>query len=276
MYWFVNANLSAAQGYATVELMWSHPPNPAGGYQGPYFIRVVKQGAGIVWESPATSQIDGWVLRPESDNAIAADIDGDGHDEIVMWNDVDEGWIGILKWSDQQGKISVLWAKGSPFSGWHTRRGDYLVAVDGEGHKEILLVANASRWTGLMKWQNNALELTWSSQSPLDGWNRNAGGVRDLVVGCSVIPGNSQQAVFVNTHSNWIGVFGWKGDRVGPIWAQPFPVHGPAGDFTPEVVGMELRCTPGGVRFLDFDTGLTVVLLWQNGQLETMEKIQTK
>src|ERR1700760_3871638 len=101
--------------------------------------------------SPVPGPGGHWARGP--DVFLAADVDGDGHKEIMVADNTNH-WTGVLKWNGSA--LETVWAAPSPLSGppgnWN-RVEDLFVAadVDGDGHEEVLVADNGSGWTGLLK-----------------------------------------------------------------------------------------------------------------------------
>src|SRR5204863_242528 len=104
-------------------------------------IRIQLSGLNPVWLAPSPIQGAGaqhWSRGP--DLFVAADVDGDGHDEFLI-ADNQNGWTGVLKWNGAA--LVPIWLVPSPVQGagvtW-IRGPDLFVAadVDGDGHDEFL------------------------------------------------------------------------------------------------------------------------------------------
>lgn len=116
----------------------------------------VIQGGNVLWQH--TGPIDGWNRRPW-DQWIPVDLDGDGAQELFIWNNVD-CWSGVLKWLN--GALRVIWASPSPVNGpnkqWN-RRDDDEFGVCGYGSLKAISVANTNGgWHGIFAWNNGELQ----------------------------------------------------------------------------------------------------------------------
>lgn len=117
---------------------------------------VLKDGV-VIWNT--AGWIDGW-NRSESDSfvTIGLDLDGDGRDEIVVFNNTDL-WTGVFRWDGTA--MRCPWASPSPISGpngsWHRRSGDDFGAAGGSGQATVAVLHNADRWYGLLGWNGGGL-----------------------------------------------------------------------------------------------------------------------
>jgi C1A family cysteine protease len=187
-----------------------------------------------VWmvASPISGPAGKWSRGP--DVFTAADVDGDGHAEIVISNNVD-GWTGVLKWT---GKVlEPIWMIPSPISGpagtW--RRGpDVFTAadVDGDGHVEIVISNNADGWTGVLKWNGKALAPIWMVPSPISGpagnWSRGP----DIFTAADVDGDGHKEILISNNSDGWTGVLKWNGKALAPVWMVPSPIYGEVGNWS--------------------------------------------
>ncbi len=187
----------------------------------------------LVWasRSPLGGSAGGW--RRGRDSFVAADVDGDGHDEIVIASRTD-GSTGLLKWDGAA--LAIVWASPSllkgPAGDW--RRGkDSLIAadVDGDGQIEIVIASEADGWTGVLKWDGAALVPLWASPSPLvgpaGGWRRG----KDSFIAADVDGDGRVEIVIANKSDGWTGLLKWDGAALVPIWASASPLNGPLGNW---------------------------------------------
>ena len=102
--------------------------------------------------SPIFGPAGNWSRGP--DIFTAADVDGDGHKEILISNNTD-GWTGVLKWNGSA--LAPVWMVPSPiygnFGNW-SRGPDIFTAADVDGDKltELVISNNSDGWTGVLKW----------------------------------------------------------------------------------------------------------------------------
>jgi hypothetical protein len=99
-----------------------------------------------------------WKRGPQ-DRFLAVDVDGDGKQEILIYNDDDE-WTGVLKWREA---LHTIWGSPSPLHGpagdWTRGWGDRFTATQADGHTAVQ-VASVEGAEGTLRWQNGALALT--------------------------------------------------------------------------------------------------------------------
>lgn len=109
-------------------------------------------------------QMDGWQLG-ENDYELAADLDGDGLDELYIRN---HDTAGVLKFRGtafeavtiQQGAIDA-WGLG-PLN-W-----EFKADIDGDGRDEICI--RAPQWLGIIKLSENRLDLISIQHGPIGGF----------------------------------------------------------------------------------------------------------
>ncbi len=196
------------------------------------------QGGALVpvWMSPSplAGPAGNWD-RHAQDVFTAADVDGDGEVEIVA-TDNGDGWTGVLKW--QGGALVPVWMSPSPLTGpagnWDRHAQDVFTAVDvdGDGEVEIVATDNGDGWTGVLKWQGGALVPVWMSPSPLAGpagnWKRHA---QDVFIAADVDGDGEVEIVATDNGDGWTGVLKWQGGALVPVWMNPSPLAGPAGNW---------------------------------------------
>ena len=108
-----------------------------------------------VWMSPSPLGAPGPVQwGPGIDGFVAADVNGDGQVEVVIYNNNDL-WTGVLKW--QNGALVPVWESGTPLAGpagdWFRGIDGFVAAdIDGDGEVEVVIFNNADRWTAALKW----------------------------------------------------------------------------------------------------------------------------
>jgi hypothetical protein len=167
------------------------------------------------------------------DRMVAADVDGDGQSEVVVYND-DDSWTGLLKWQD--GALVPIWMSGSPLAGpagdWFRGWDHIIVAdVDGDGADEIVVYNNDDGWTGLLEWQDGALVPVWMSGSPLVGpagdWYRGW----DQVVVADLDDDGADEIVVYNNEDGWMGALRLLDGALVPYWMSGSPLQGIAGDW---------------------------------------------
>ena len=92
--------------------------------------------------------------RDAADLFVAADMDGDGHQEILIANN-NSGYIGLLKWNGSA--LVPVWIGSGRIQGagmhWSRDAADLFVAADadGDGHQEIFIANNRNGYIGVLK-----------------------------------------------------------------------------------------------------------------------------
>ena len=94
--------------------------------------------------------------RDAADLFVAADVDGDGHQEILIANKKN-GYIGLLKWNGSA--LAPVWIGSGRIQGagmhWSRDAADLFVAanVDGGTDQEILIANNKNGYIGVLKFK---------------------------------------------------------------------------------------------------------------------------
>jgi hypothetical protein len=118
--------------------------------------RVLSSDA-VLWDNEGW--IDGWNRRPW-DGFLAADVDNDDHDEVVIWNNV-SSWTGILKWQDNA--LTLLWGAPSPLSGpagsWDRNPDDTFSLLGTGGQLGITITEPATRNGCVVVWDGTELQV---------------------------------------------------------------------------------------------------------------------
>jgi hypothetical protein len=173
------------------------------------------------------------------DSFLMADLDGDGADEIFVFDR--SQWAGVFEWSlsgegaTQVWDVSQTWIQQTSISGpagtWNFQRSDTFVAadVDGDDAQEIV-VWDAQAYLGVLKWNGSALSLV-NICNPA------------VPAGPGATPwylfpndrffmaktGGQQRIVAFDGHQ-WFGVFDWNGSGLQVLWStsSPLPSSPPA------------------------------------------------
>jgi hypothetical protein len=165
--------------------------------------------------TPLTGPVPNWNWdRGPADVFLPADVDGDGQQEIVIYNA--DLYSGVLKWQD--GALQLIWLGYTPLTGpvtWDVTAADMRspADVDGDGQDEIVIYNDLGdvAGTGLLKWQNGALQPIWKSTGPLTGphntWDR---GIGDLVFALDVDGDHQQEIAIYNIDDLRTGVLKWN------------------------------------------------------------------
>jgi hypothetical protein len=200
--------------------------------------RLVAGWIGHDWVNPLGGSGNiGWHLR-DGDSLTAADIDGDGRQEIVVLSP-DRTWIGILH--ERDGALVAGWTchhwvnhpGGSGDTGWHLRDGDKIVVADinGDGRDEIVVASPDGVWIGVLFEQDGALVAGWIGHDWVNhpggsgdtGWHLRQG---DRFYAADLDGDDRYEIVVFSPDGDWIGVLyeengilvaGW----IGHDWVNP-------------------------------------------------------
>jgi hypothetical protein len=105
----------------------------------------------LLWGVPSTIQGPAGSWNRASDTLVPVDVDGDGADEIFVYNNSNL-YNGVWKWMDNS--LQVIWQSPSPIPGqgghWVRNPDDYFY-VDAHVPNDVL-VRNPNRWGGAARW----------------------------------------------------------------------------------------------------------------------------
>jgi hypothetical protein len=124
---------------------------------------IVLRNGVVIWDHQGW--IQGWNRRPW-DSFLAVDVDHDGCQEIIIWNNQND-WTGVLKW--QVNELTLLWASPPPLSGpagqWNRRASDEFSATVYNGQIAVSIVHPEDGWHAILMWQTNALRPVLITQA---------------------------------------------------------------------------------------------------------------
>jgi hypothetical protein len=220
-------------------------------YQGTYFLGTVshlKMGelsplwnieddwGELVVLDTRISAIEQWTFGP-ADRFFMADLDGDGADEVVAFND--DVTIGVIKWNlvgdggTKQWNVRLKWITngsipaqhGAPFT---LSRGTciYPADVDGDGSQELLLYDGHST-LAVAKWLNGSLDIIWSTSTAVPAgtgasqWNVHPG---DRFFVTTI---NRRQLIVAFDGHSTLGAFQWNDGGLQVLWMASGAISGP-------------------------------------------------
>lgn len=169
------------------------------------------------WIPSPGAATGGWHLDP-GDQYFAADLDGDGADELVAVS-ANGQWIGCLRQTGlglESGWIRNDWVNppgGTGASGWDLKAGDrFLVAdLDNDGRQEIVVVSPNRQWIGILREDGGELVAGWIGYDWVNhpggtgasGWNLNPG---DSFTVADLDGDGRDEIVVVSGNGQWIGI----------------------------------------------------------------------
>lgn len=151
----------------------------------------------------------GWT--PHAPQFVAADVDGDGFQEIVVANN-DSGYIGVLKWKGTV--LAAVWIDVGRLEGigmhWSRDAADSFAAaadVDGDGQQKIVIANSANGYLGVLKWDGARLAPVCLGAGRLDGngihWARSAD---DIFVSANCDGDRQDEILVANDRNDFLGV----------------------------------------------------------------------
>lgn len=168
-----------------------------------------------------SSGSDNWVIG-SADQHFVADLDGDGKDEIVVFNP-DDKLIGVLRWNGVGMECS--WLAGEQIQGnsgsdnWVIGSADqhFVADFDGKGKDQIFIFDPEDQWVGVFRWSGSELQCVWQ----IGGKIPNSAGDDSYPIGVADeyyvadFNGDGKDELFVfNPVENWIGAFDWSGSAL--------------------------------------------------------------
>jgi hypothetical protein len=234
-----NTSYLIAELRAGAEFSWGNPLSPFGSIKVDAIDDLSRTAAvtlhirGLipVWIDDARIEGPGmhWA-RAAADQFVAADVDGDGHTEVLIANN-DNGYIGLLKWNGAA--LVPVWIDDVRIEGagmhWARAAADRFVAadVDGDGHEEVLIVNNANGYVGLLKWNGAALVPVWIDDARIEGpgmhWARAAA---DQFVAADVDGDGHEEVLVANNDNGYVGLLKWNGAALVPVWLDDVRIEG--------------------------------------------------
>jgi len=166
------------------------------------FVGILReQNGGLTATWIGKDRLGGWMLH-QGDKFLAADIDGDGHDEIIV-SSADGKFVGILR--EQNGGLTATWIGKDRLGGWMLHQGDKFLAadIDGDGHDEIIVSSADGKFVGILREQNGGLTATWIGKDRLGGWELNPG---DRFLSADINGDGRDEIIICNADSKYLGI----------------------------------------------------------------------
>ena len=214
---------------------------------------------------------EGWRLS-QGDRFFAADINGDGSDEIIVVSPNGE-WVGIIEPHGNRyvsgwiGHDWITYPGGG--GGWNLGGGDkyHIADVDGNGKDKIIIVSGNGEWIGILEQQGNALRARWLGHDWVRYSNRSGGwnlGLGDKFHIADVDGDRKDEIIAVSGNGQWIGIFEERNGGLNARWLGHDWVNPPGGSGNS---GWNLR---QGDKFyvadIDGDGKDELIVISQNGQ----------
>jgi hypothetical protein len=160
--------------------------------------------------------IDGWNLG-EDNRELAADVDGDGKDEIFIRS---PEWVGIIKLIDR--KLSLQSIQNDRIDDWKlgSDNWEHIGRFTQSRYDEILI--RSPEWLGVLYWDSDKrlLRLRQIQHDFVDGWNLGA----DDKEYVGDFDGDGFDEIYIRSPS-WAGVLKWQVDRFNLIWIRQLNIE---------------------------------------------------
>jgi hypothetical protein len=143
--------------------------------------------------------VGGWNLGPDN-YELAADLDGDGLDEVYLRS---PEWAGVLKWLPGGG-FGTVTVQHDWIGEWNLGGDNREIAadLDGDGAAEVYL--RSPDWAGVLKLVGNELRLLSIQHDWIDDWNLG----HDNKEYAGRFTENDRDEILIRS-PEWIGVFRW-------------------------------------------------------------------
>lgn len=176
---------------------------------------LVHRSTGNAFEvvASAVERVPGsWQFAP-GDQFFVADFDGDGADEVVVFNasNWDKPYLGLLD-GDGAGGLRLIARYDGSLPGWQMGPGDrfFVGDFDGDGKSDLFVYNGtnwSSKWFGMFRSTGTGFTLSTRLQNDLGGWQMGAND--QYHVGDFNGDGKADVYVFNGTNwpSKWFGMF---------------------------------------------------------------------
>ncbi len=160
--------------------------------------------------------IDGWNLGNDN-RELAADLDGDGADEIYIRS---PDWAGVLKLAG--GSLSLRSIQHDWIDGWNLGADNVELAgrFTRADRDEILI--RSPEWIGVLHWDDagGRLRLASIQHDWVDGWN--LGADNDMTI--TDLDGDGLDEVYIRS-PRWAGVMKWRDGGFRLLWIREHDIE---------------------------------------------------
>ena len=169
-----------------------------------------------------------------NDRFFAADVDGDGQQEIVVFDG--QSKVGVMKWQQSALALIGLTAGQMPSASggtsWVMSAGDKFAAAR-LGGAERIFVFDSHSWISVLTWGTSGLEVLWILDGTISGPPRTQWTLspNDQFFPAD-LDGDGDQELFVYDGSSYVGVLKWQGAAMQTIWLTNQPFSSQLGGWT--------------------------------------------
>ena len=223
-----------------------------------------------------------WSIGP-NDQFVAADVDGDGRQEIVVFDG--QNTIGVLQWQNSALSLIGLTAGQIPSASsgttWVMSAGDKFAAARFGGVERIFVFDSVS-WIAVLEWGSSGLQVLWILDGTIEGTSGTSGtwtlGAKDQFFPVD-LDGDGDQELLVYDGNSYVGVLKWVGGGLVTLWLTNQPFYAPGGGGWTISPGNRFYVLQGTTSaFIEvYDGAVRLgVLVWVNGALELVAFIFTE
>jgi hypothetical protein len=218
-----------------------------------------------------------WSIGP-NDQFLAADVDDDGKQEIVVFDG--QSRIGVLKWQNSVLSLIGLTVGQIPSASggnsWVMGAGDKFATA--RLGVDRIFVFDSNSWISVLEWGRSGLKVLWILDGTIPGpkdmqWVL---GPNDQFFPAD-LDGDGDQELLVYDGNSYVGVLKWQANALGTLWLtnQPFSTTDGGWTISP---GNRFYALPGTSALIEvYDGAVRLgVLSWLSGALQLNSFIFTE
>ena len=165
-----------------------------------------------IGQSPIASNskhVPDWIIDKD-DIILPVDVDGDNHDEILIYNDAKipktDRAMGLFNLSNNE--LALIWMKKRRVDKWSLDREDTVIPVDvnGDGIDEVALFSTErldSSYSSIMSYINGTMKTMWQSKDSMPGSENECHlGKNDQVLTADLDGNGDEEIIIINVNIN--------------------------------------------------------------------------